>query len=115
MENNVTELSEHVQRRAARAPLNDHIASGLILATQAVLDLVDRGFTVLGVAIGGPKPAIRIQNCGKCADLQGVWFRRRANNGATEDTMVAIVEGCQVQWTDRRRWPAQFGSWDRDD
>lgn len=101
MNNNVTNLSEHVKRRAIRAPLNDHIASGLILATQAVLDLVDRGFTVLGVAIGGPKPAISIQNCAKCADLQGVWFRRRAHNGIREDTMVAIVADCQVRWTQR--------------
>ena len=101
MENteNVAEFPEHLKRKAVRAPLNDHIATGLMLAVKAVLELARREFTVLGVMIGGPKPAIRIQSCAQCADLNGVWFRRVAANGAREDTMVAIVEGCQVQWT----------------
>lgn len=99
-DNKVVRLSGYMKQRAVRAPQNDHVANGMIAAARAVLDLVDRGFTVLGVMIGGPKPAIRIQNSMKCADLNGVSFRRRATNGAREDTMVAIVSGCQVQWTE---------------
>ena len=82
-------------------PQNAHIMDQLFQAETAVESLIKRGFAVIHVVIGGHAPVIWIQNCARCAQLQGALTVARCGPYGPERIMVAIVERCQVKWTVR--------------
>lgn len=80
---------------------NEHIVAGLSRALAGVDWLVQRGYTILGIGIVDSSPAIHIQNCAACAHLHGVWCHIRSDQAERLYTMVTIIEGCRVEWTQR--------------
>ena len=93
---------EQVNRPGAISVQNKHILDTTTDAYRAAMDLVDQGYTVLKIRIGGHKPVIVIQNTPRCRFLRGAWFRRgKDEKGFYQEMASTIFSGCQVQWTQR--------------
>lgn len=77
---------------------NDFILGRLHAAEVCVKWLKERGFAILSVEIAGRNPVVWIQNSSRCQQLSSALLIRRQGLYGTQRVMVAVVEGCQVQW-----------------
>ncbi len=80
---------------------NCHMLDALTLAQMCAAKLIREGFTVLSVHVEHHRPVVWIQNCAWCGELEGAMRIRRPGPFGPEQVMVALLEGCQVQWTVR--------------
>lgn len=77
---------------------NVHMLNALALVRCCVGRLVREGFTVISINIEQRKPVIWIQCCARCDELKGAAMISRPAAFGTENIMVALLDGCQVQW-----------------
>lgn len=83
---------------AARNAQNEHIASRLEAARQAVAWLGREGFTVISVQVRNRNPVIWIEGCAHCARLDGGVHTIRGSGVERETVMAAVVMDCEVHW-----------------
>lgn len=77
---------------------NLHMLNMLALVRCCVGRLVRDGFTVISIHTEQRKPVIWIQCCARCDELRGAAMISRPAAFGTESIMVALLDGCQVQW-----------------
>lgn len=91
----------HPARRTRHNVQNAHIADSLRAVQAAASRLARSGYTILRIAIEARNPVIWIDACKRCERLHGVEMVRRHTSTGRESVMVALMHGCQVQWTQR--------------
>lgn len=94
------------RNREARNQQNEHIIASGHIVRACVAWLIAHGYTVLGYAVENRRPVVTIQHSPLCEQLGGAQSVQRPHAGAMESVMVAVVQGCQVQWT-VMRWTAR--------
>jgi hypothetical protein len=77
---------------------NAHMLDHIACAQLAAAKLIREGFTVLSLHVEHHRPVIWIQNCAWCGELEGAVMISRPGPFGPERIMVAVIEGCQVQW-----------------
>lgn len=90
-----------IEHPPALVAQNRHVLDQLSRAYRCALHLTDAGFTVLSVHIECRRPVLWIQHAPACAHLGGVWIVHHPTPRGAERVMVAVIEGCQVQWMAR--------------
>lgn len=78
-----------------------HVYGSMVAAHQCVARLMREGFTVLAVHVGNRNPRIVIQSSARCERLRGAVAIRMCARDGRQSVMVAELEGCQVQWTEK--------------
>ncbi|SIS88300.1 hypothetical protein [Neptunomonas antarctica] len=80
---------------------NAHILSKLQETQTAVANLVKAGMTVTHISIEGCMPRINLQHAPRNTAMQVCWKAiRPRKTGGRECEMAAIVNGCEVRWTE---------------
>lgn len=82
-------------------PMNRIIHDGLRKATAALQQLGEQGATVIGVRVWGGRPIIEIDAPTGLALESGLKVRH-LERGIERVVRVATIEGCQVEWEERR-------------
>ncbi|WP_028468406.1 hypothetical protein [Neptunomonas japonica] len=79
---------------------NTHIVSKLQEAQVAVANLVDAGMTVTHISIEGRMPRINLQHPPR-KNMTVCWKAIRPRKaGGRECEMAALLNGCEVRWTE---------------
>ena len=90
--------SYHQQASNKQKRQNDHMLDTATVAYRCVMQLSEKGFTVLSFHVETRNPIVWIQDCARCTELKGASKVRRCGPKGKEMIMVSKLHGCQVQW-----------------
>lgn len=78
-------------------PMNDLLRAAINKALGALFFLDGAGATVTSIEVRGGRPLIKLDGApGRF--IQGAIRKSRPTGGLRELVMVAVVQGCQVEW-----------------
>lgn len=78
-------------------PMNDMLRTAINKAIAALFFLDDAGATVCSVEVRGGRPLIRLDGA-PSQFIQGAIRKSQPVGNLREHVMVAMVQGCQVEW-----------------
>lgn len=79
-------------------PMNDILRAAVNKALGALFFLDEAGATVTSVEVRGARPLIKLDGA-PGQFIQGAIRMSRPVGGLREHVMVAMVQGCQIEWT----------------
>lgn len=85
-------------KQTAMSVQNAHVHAAVNTVVQCVEVLIERGITVLSVAVEGRRPIVWVQHTPQCWLLTGSWYRVEHDKRGTVYTWQAELNGCRVQW-----------------
>lgn len=89
-------MNAHTTSRISQQ--NAHINAAVHSVAHCVETLIERGFTVLSIAVEGRRPIVWIQHTAHCRHLTGAWYRVEQATQGCVYTWQADLDGCRVQW-----------------
>lgn len=81
-------------------PMNELIRAATCKALDALHFLDDAGATVTGIDVRGGRPLITLDGQ-PALFVRGALHKSHTVDGHHEHVMVALVQGCRVEWTVR--------------
>ena len=85
--------------KLAQLTQNNLVIEAMKKANDAIIDLIGRGFTVLGIEVSDDRPLIWIEgDINTKSRLSGACCRRSPGVGGPVHTWQASLCGCRIQW-----------------
>jgi hypothetical protein len=78
-------------------PMNEILRAALNKATAALFSINDAGATATEISIQGGRPLIQLDGPPQ-ETIKGVLRKSYPSGDSRECVMVAVVNGCQVEW-----------------